>query len=164
MVARHGLENTVEFLGFQDDIPGILARTDIVVHASTLGEPFGQVVIEGMAAGKPVIATDGGALPEIIESGKTGLLVPMSDAAEMADAIEWLLADPARAQAMGAAGQAHARSKFTSWHVARNIEAVYEAILTRCGKNPARALPILAPALRVENRRTNSYAAEAAAQ
>ena len=141
IVAQHGLEETVEFLGFREDIPHILQQADIVVHASTLGEPFGQVVIEGMAAGKPVIATDGGALPEIIQSGQTGLLVPMGDAEAMAEAVEELLSNPARAHAIGIAGQMHARQHFTNRHVARNIEQVYEKVLARPGSFPARGLP-----------------------
>ncbi len=152
-VARHELEDSVEFLGFQDDIPHILEQADIVVHASTLGEPFGQVVIEGMAAGKPVIATDGGALPEIIQSGQTGLLVTMGDAQDMAHAVEALLSNPSRARAMGIAGQMHARQHFTNWHVARNIEKVYEKVLARPGSFPARGLPASArPAPRRDSR------------
>lgn len=141
IVERHGLEDTVEFLGFQEDVPRILGQADLVVHASTLGEPFGQVVIEGMAAGRPVIATDGGALPEIIQGGRTGLLVPMGNAGAMAQAVEALLSDPARAHAMGIAGQLHARQHFTNRHVARNIEKVYEKVLARAGSFPARGLP-----------------------
>lgn len=152
-VERLGLQDTAEFLGFQEDVPHILAQADIVVHASTLGEPFGQVVIEGMAAGKPVVATDGGALPEIIQSGKTGLLVPMGDAGAMAEAVESLLANPARARAIGIAGQMHARQHFTNWHVARNIEQVYEKVLARPGSFPARGLPASArPAARQNSR------------
>lgn len=144
LMARHGLQDTVEFLGFREDIPQVLEQADIVVHASTLGEPFGQVVIEGMAAGKPVIATDGGALPEIIQHGRTGLLVPMGDAAALAEAVEELLSNPARAHALGIAGQMHARRHFTNRHVARNIEQVYEKVLARRGSFPARGLPAAA--------------------
>ncbi len=142
--ARHGLEDMVEFLGFQENIPRILEQAEIVVHASILGEPFGQVVIEGMAAGKPVIATDGGALPEIIQTGQTGLLVPMGDAGAMAQAVEALLSDPARAHALGIAGQLHARQHFTNRHVARSMEKVYEKVLVRPGSFPARGLPAAA--------------------
>ncbi len=128
---RLELGQSVEFLGFQEDVPTLLAQSDVVVHASTLGEPFGQVVVEGMAAGKPVIATNGGALPEIVESGKTGLLVPMADANAMAEAIDWLLSDPARARAMGAAGQERAQQHFTIRHTARKMESVYDRLLHR---------------------------------
>ena len=128
------LNDNVKFWGQRDDVPALLARTDLLVHASTLGEPFGQVVIEGMAAGKPVIATDGGALPEIVLPGETGLLVRMGDADAMADAICALLADPARAAAMGTAGWRRVQEKFTITHTVRKVETVYDQML----KSPAR--------------------------
>lgn len=73
----------------------------MLVHASTTGEPFGQVIAEGMAAGKPVVATRGGPVPEIVQEGVTGLLVPVGDAPGMAEAIMQLLSEPDRAQQMG---------------------------------------------------------------
>jgi len=130
-----------------------------------LGEPFGQVVIEGMAAGRPVIATDGGALPEIIQSGQTGLLVPMGDAGAMAQALEALLSDPARSRAMGIAGQLHARQHFTNRHVARSIEKIYEKVLARAGSFPTRGLPAARRATRRDSRPDElSLAAEASGQ
>lgn len=119
----------VEFLGFQEDVPSLLSQVNIVVHASTLGEPFGQVVIEGMAAGKPVIATNGGALPEIVIPGETGLLVPMGDAPAMARAMLQLLADPGQAAAMGAAGRRRVRERFTISHTARKLEEIYDFLM-----------------------------------
>ena len=124
-----GVAGQVTFWGFREDVPALLAQTDLLVHASTLGEPFGQVVIEGMAAGKPVIATDGGALPEIVLPGETGLLVPMGDAAGMAAAIAALLADPARAAAMGAAGRQRVQEQFTITHTAHRVQAIYDHLL-----------------------------------
>jgi len=129
MVCDLGLEDHVKFLGFREDVPALLAQADIVVHASTLGEPFGQVVIEGMAAGKPVIATDGGALPEIVIPNETGLLVPMGDAPAMAEAMRTLLSDPVRAAAMGVAGRQRVRERFTIAHTARKLEGIYEYLL-----------------------------------
>lgn len=124
-----GIENAVEFLGFRDDVADLLERIDLVVHASTLGEPFGQVVVQGMAAGKPVIATNGGALPEIVIPGETGLLVPMGDHEAMAQAIEELLADPQRAHTMGAAGRRRVQECFTIGHTVRKAQSLYDQIL-----------------------------------
>jgi glycosyltransferase involved in cell wall biosynthesis len=124
-----GVAERVEFLGFRDDVPAVLAQSSVVVHASTHGEPFGQVVIEGMAAGKPVVATDGGALPEIIEDGVTGLLVPMGDAEAMAEAIERLLSDPVAARTMGLAGQTRVRECFTLRQTAHRMQQVYDRML-----------------------------------
>ena len=129
MACDLGLTEQVSFLGFREDVPSLLAEADVVVHASTLGEPFGQVVIEGMAAGKPVIATDGGALPEIVLPGETGLLVPMGDAPAMAEAMAALLSDPDRAAAMGAAGRQRVRERFTIAHTVRKLESIYEHLL-----------------------------------
>lgn len=140
MTEQLGMTDCVEFLGFRDDIPRLMAQVDIVVHASTLGEPFGQVVIEGMAAGKPLVATNGGALPEIVVPGETGYLVTMGSAEEMASALERLLADPAAARAMGEAGRRRVERLFTIRHTARKIEAVYDTFFTRRRFRPAASL------------------------
>lgn len=137
MTEQLGMTDRVEFLGFRDDVAKLMPRIDIVVHASTLGEPFGQVVIEGMAAGKPLVATDGGALPEIVIPGETGYLVAMGSAEEMALALERLLADPAQAQAMGQAGRRRVERLFTIRHTARKMESVYDALFARRRITPA---------------------------
>lgn len=119
----------LEWLGFRDDVPQLIEKLDILVHASTGGEPFGQVVVEGMVAGKPVIATRGGGVPEIIEDGVNGVLAPMNDAPALAAAIRNLLCEPKRAAQMGRAGYERVRDYFSIQRVARDIEAVYDAML-----------------------------------
>ncbi|HZO89112.1 MAG TPA: glycosyltransferase family 4 protein [Chthonomonadaceae bacterium] len=126
-----GLEDCVEFTGFRNDVPDLIASLEILVHASTIGEPFGQVIIEGMAEGKPVVATDGGAIPEIVEEGKTGLLVPMGDAVAMAEAIGALLSDPERAARMGQHGRERVLAHFTLDQMARRMEAIYDTLIRR---------------------------------
>jgi len=123
------IETLVEFTGFCDDIQSAIAGLDLIVHASTTGEPFGQVIIEGMAAGKPVVATNGGGVPEIVEDGKTGILVPLGDAPAMADAICEVLNDPERARAMGALGRERVEHHFTIERTARSVENVYQHVL-----------------------------------
>jgi glycosyltransferase involved in cell wall biosynthesis len=123
------LHHNIEWLGFRDDVPQLIEDLDILVHASVVGEPFGQVVIEGMVAGKPVVATRGGGVPEIIEDGKNGVLVPMGDASALADAVLELLRDPVRAQKIGAAGYERVRDYFSIERVARDVETVYDAML-----------------------------------
>lgn len=100
-----------------------------MVHASTKGEPFGQVIIEGMAAGKPVVATNGGGVPEIVEDGRTGILVPMGDVQAMAEAISQILSDPVEARAMGIRARQRVADHFTLQQTARRVEAVYEEVL-----------------------------------
>lgn len=124
-----GIEANVDFLGFRSDVPELIAKLDLLVHASITGEPFGQVVIEGMNAGKPVVATNGGGVPEIVRDGVTGLLVPMGDAEAMAEAILRLLADPELALAMGRAGRARLLREFTIERTANQVQALYENLL-----------------------------------
>ena len=137
MVERAGLAEQVEFLGFQEDVPAVLRGLDLLVHASVTPEPFGQVVIEGMAAGLPAIGTDGGGVREIITHGENGLLVPMGDAAALARALEDLLGDPEKARRLALAGQAHVRAHFTAEQAARKIEQVYAEVLGFRSSPPA---------------------------
>lgn len=88
-----GLEDRVEFRGYREDIWAELARLDILVHCSTTPEPFGQVVVEGMAAGVPVIAADAGGPAEIISDGVDGLLVPPVDVDALARSMRMLAAN-----------------------------------------------------------------------
>ena len=127
-VASLGLEGRVEFLGFSD-VPAVLRSLDVLVHASKTPEPFGQVIIEGMAAELPVVATDGGGAREIIDNGRTGILVPMGDAAALAEALAQLLTQPARARALAAAGRRHVLEHFTVEKSARQSEALYEELV-----------------------------------
>ncbi|HEX8915781.1 MAG TPA: glycosyltransferase [Humisphaera sp.] len=124
-----GLGAELEFTGFRTDVPDLIAKLDVLVHASVTGEPFGQVIIEGMAAGRPVVATAGGGVPEVVDDGATGILVPMGDAAAMAGAIRRLLDDPAAAEAMGRRARARILQQFTVDHAARRVEAALAACL-----------------------------------
>ena len=103
-----GLNDCLEFMGFRDDVPDLMSKMCLCVHASISGEPFGQVVLQAMAAGKPVIATDGGGIPEIVVNGETGLLVRMNDVDAMTEAMIALLNNPDYANALGKAGQERA--------------------------------------------------------
>jgi glycosyltransferase involved in cell wall biosynthesis len=125
-----GLDDCLEFTGFRTDVPALMRRLTVLVHASTIGEPFGQVVIEGMVAGRAVIATNGGGVPEIVQDDITGLLVPMGDIDAMAAAMIRLLSAPDLAQSMGEAGRKRVLNHFTVAHTARKIEHVYDVMLT----------------------------------
>lgn len=129
LVKDLGIESAVEFIGFTDDVPGFLSTVEIVVHASTLGEPFGQVVIEAMASAKPIIATDGGAIPEIVEHGVTGLIVPMSDVSAMAEAITVLAKDDLLRNFIAHAGHECVKKRFTIERTADLVMQVYSDML-----------------------------------
>jgi L-malate glycosyltransferase len=85
-VLQSGLENRVHFLGYRTDVPDLLNILDVFVHASTKPEPFGMVILEAMAAGKPVVATKIGGPIEILDHGRCGILVPPNDGKAIADA------------------------------------------------------------------------------
>jgi glycosyltransferase involved in cell wall biosynthesis len=84
-----------------------------------------------MAAGKPVVATNGGGVPEIVRDGETGYLVPMGDADAMAQAMTRLLENPALAARMGEQGRLRVRDHFTIQATARRVEKLYEDVLKR---------------------------------
>ena len=93
LVNELGIESVVSFIGHVDDVYPYLEAADILVHSSVIPEPFGAVVIEGMATGCVVIATDAGGPAETIISGDNGLLVPCGDEDALAFALERLLLD-----------------------------------------------------------------------
>ena len=137
-----GLSDYLEFTGFREDVKALMRRFDIVVHASLTGEPFGQVVVEGMAAARPVVAARGGAIPEIIEDGVTGLMVAPGDPQALAEALLSLLNDPDKAHAMGQAAHRHVKKRFTIEQTAHKVEAVYSALLsTRTQDKPQARRP-----------------------
>ena len=115
-----------------ENVPGRRAKLDNVVHASMItGERFGQVIIEGMAEQKPMVAINGGGVPEIVQDGITGLLVPMGDALRMAEAIDYLLTHPDEATEMGVRGRERVQTHFTIQKTARMVEAVYGEVFGR---------------------------------
>lgn len=125
------LEEAVTFAGFQPNIGEVMESLDVLVHASTTPEPFGQVIIEAMALGKPVVATRAGGVAEIVVHGETGILVAPASVDELASAVCRLLDDPVSAQQMGAAGRRRVEETFTADHMARGMLEVYEKALFR---------------------------------
>ncbi len=128
LTRRLGIEEHVHFLGHRDDVLRLYALMDVLVHASVHDEPFGRVIIEGMAAGRPVVATRGGGTVEIVEEGVTGLLVPKRDPEAMAEAILSLLRDPARARKMGARAREVVATRFRADEGVRRIMGIYDAL------------------------------------
>jgi glycosyltransferase involved in cell wall biosynthesis len=123
-----GIADIVEFTGFVEHVEDELAKLDVLVHASVVPEPFGQVVVEGMAAGLPVVATAAGGPAEVITDGVDGLLVPPGDVAALAAAVRRLLLDQAlRAQL----GQAAARraEEFAPEVIGAQLRRLYDDLL-----------------------------------
>jgi glycosyltransferase involved in cell wall biosynthesis len=124
-----GLDNKLTINDFRADMPDVFAAFDIFVLPSILPEPFGLVVIEAMASGKPVVATAPGGPSETVVDGETGFLVPPSDASAIAKALEELLADPAKRISMGDAGRRRAREVFSLPRYVSEFEELYDSIL-----------------------------------
>lgn len=123
-----GIAHRVHWAGFREDVADILRMSDLLVLPS-IDEPFGRVIIEAMATARPVVATASGGVPEIVEEGRTGLLVPPGQAEPLADAIVRVLMNEATARAMGEAGRRRALERFDVRRVAQQVQEVYEAIL-----------------------------------
>jgi glycosyltransferase involved in cell wall biosynthesis len=115
----------VRWLGFRDDLQQLLPAFDVFATASRR-EALGMAALEAMAAGVPVVATRVGGLPEVVEDGVTGLLVPRRDAAAFAAALEKVLLDEDLAQAMGSAGRRRVLAGFTVQSQVPRIEDVLE--------------------------------------
>lgn len=134
LVRTLDLEEQMRFLGVRSDIPALINDLDVLV-LSSVQETFGMVLIEAMAAGKPVIATRSGGPEEIVEDGRTGFLVPVAEPVAMAQSILELIDSPQRARQMGLAGHARARAHFSEEsHIAR-IQAVLLNACRSGGRN-----------------------------
>jgi glycosyltransferase involved in cell wall biosynthesis len=120
-VTRAGLTDRVTFGGFVPDVWGLHGAADIVLVPSRW-EPFGNVAVEGMLAGRPVISSDAQGLPEIVEDTRSGLVVPAGDAVALAGAVERLVADWPWARRLAATGQVRARSRFGTDRYARQLQ------------------------------------------
>ncbi len=138
LVADMGLSDHVIFTGFRTDIPQIMAASDIVVHSASEPEGLGRVLVEAMAAGRPVIGTAAGGVPDVVQDRENGLLVPMADPASMAEAIQRLLRDPARARLMGQRAKQTVQARFTIRRHVEAVQGVYERVLRPRGGRGSR--------------------------
>jgi glycosyltransferase involved in cell wall biosynthesis len=109
-------------------VPRLLGESDLFVLPSR-SEAMPNGVIEAMAAGMPVIATDVGGIPELVAHGRTGLLVPPGDAAALATALLQLMAAPDRAAALGRAARAEVERRFSFETMVSRFEHIYLAEL-----------------------------------
>lgn len=135
LAARVGLGDHVRFVGLRDDVERIFAAADLVVQGSVCEEAFGLVVVEAMAAGKPVVVTASGAMPELVDHGACGLVVPKGDEVALAGAIGRFLGDRVLAARMGQAARERAQRAFAMPVWVERIVGVYATLV------PALATP-----------------------
>ena len=128
LVEQKHLSDRVKFLGFRKDVPRLMAAVDIVAHTSIDPEPFGRVIVEGMALGRHVIATRGGGVREINDHGTTGLLNPPGDSVALAEALRSLLNDRAMASRLAADGRSTVATRFSIERSVQDLDRVFSGL------------------------------------
>lgn len=123
-ISKLGLTDRITVAGFQENVPAWMQAMDVMVHASD-HEPFGIVIVEAMALGKPVVAGDQGGPPEIITDGQNGLLARYGDEALLARQVNRYLDHPAYARSIGAAARQRALDFAPSRYAERFVRALY---------------------------------------
>jgi len=126
LAARLGVADRVRFLGVRDDVEQLIAAADVIVVPSHWDEAFGLAVVEGMAAGRPVVVTASGAMPAIV--GDAGLVVPKRDPGALAGAVTRLLDDPLLAARLGRAGRARAEERYGMQRFVGDVLALYDRL------------------------------------
>ncbi len=140
LTRRLGLTERVHFLGFvpHEQVAARLPAADAQALPSRY-EELGTALLEGMQAGLPIVASDTGGIPQVIEHGRTGLLVPPGDPEALAAALTRVLRDPALAARLGTAAS-HEAAKYHWNRLARRVLGVYETVLSE-SIEPSQALP-----------------------
>jgi glycosyltransferase involved in cell wall biosynthesis len=129
-VRDYRLEKHVLLPGFRTDVLGCIKGFDLFAMSSVT-EGLGTSLLDAMACGKPIVATDAGGIPEVVDQGVSGTIVPARDARAMANAIVELLSDESRRRSMGAAGLARVKARFT---VERMVAATAKVYARAAGK------------------------------
>lgn len=127
LAAELGIENSVRFLGHREDVPDLFGTADCALLTSR-SEGVPQAVTQGLGCGLPTIATRVGGVPELIEDGKTGILVEAGDVEAIAAALRKFVADPAFARQLGDAGQAHVFQHFSREAMLDATEKLYREL------------------------------------
>ncbi len=128
-VGEKGMGESVTITGFRNDIPEMMGACDLVVVPSVQPDPFPNTVLEGMSCGRAVVAVAVGGIPEAIDDGLSGLLVPEIDAAALARAIRTVVQGPELRGMLGEQGRQRVVTTFTPEKTQRAIEKVYEEVL-----------------------------------
>jgi glycosyltransferase involved in cell wall biosynthesis len=128
LVERLKLKGHVIFTGFREDIMDVISAMDVVVHPARYPEPFPRVLLEAGALGKPVAAADVGGVPELIDSGISGVLFAPEDRIAMAGAVDSLLKNKERSRHMGEELRNEIASRFTVAQHTDSIQRIYRSL------------------------------------
>ena len=128
LAARLGLDKEIIFLGFRRDIPQLLNTLDVFVLAS-LKEGLGVALLEAACAGRPIVATNVGGIPEIIKDRQTGLLVPPADSRALAEKLTYLIEHPEQARNLGSNASAFVRDRFSVKTMVESYIRLYQALV-----------------------------------
>jgi len=141
LVVQLGIESNVQFLGYREDLLSIYATFDMF-FLSSIREGICNSLLEAMAMGIPIVATDAGGTKELMVDGETGYLLPVGDVEGMADAVNKLLRDYTLRENIGRAARRHIEEEFSFTTRMRHIEALYERVLKETvGQRASRSLP-----------------------
>jgi len=127
LVRRRGLEKTVILTGHRKDVPELLSLMGLFVMPS-LDEGLGTALLEAMAAGKPVIASEAGGIPEVVRDPQTGVLVPPGQPWPLAEAVISLSRDPARMSALATEARRQVREQFSCESMVEGTLRVYRSL------------------------------------
>jgi glycosyltransferase involved in cell wall biosynthesis len=132
LASKLNVNNAIMFAGFQPEVDKYMAAFDLFVAPSHM-EGLNTSILDAMMLGRPVIGTTAGGIPEIIEHGKTGLLVPPKDPAALAEAIVALVTDLSKAENLARAGHERVQERFTADRMVEGTIAIYKNLLSeRC--------------------------------
>jgi glycosyltransferase involved in cell wall biosynthesis len=132
LAAELRIGNLVRFLGLRADVPEVLAACDLFTLPS-IQEGFPMVILEALAAGKAVIASEVGAIPDVIRHGATGMLVPPGDADALADALCLLIEDEGARQRLGQSGRELVREAYDFERTVGQYDDLYQSVLGEAG-------------------------------
>jgi glycosyltransferase involved in cell wall biosynthesis len=139
LIAELKLEGHVIVTGYRPNVADYVNALEVLIHASIEPEPFGRVLLEGMALRKPLVASRGGAVPEIVVDGSTGLLFTAGDHQDLARATELLLKDPERIVRMGEAGYHRLIDHFSIDKNVADTQRLYASVIAAGPKAPTRS-------------------------
>jgi glycosyltransferase involved in cell wall biosynthesis len=132
VLERWRAEGKVEWWGRRDDMPNVLAQSNLFVLPTTYGEGVPKILLEAAACGRAIITTDAPGCREVVRAGENGLLVPPRDPEALADAIRTLLSDGSLRTRMGTHGRRIAQAEFSEQRVVAETLAVYRSLVADC--------------------------------